>query len=51
LHNEEVLNLYPSPDIVIIIKSKRMRWAGHVTCMEVKRNACRVLVKKPKGKR
>jgi hypothetical protein len=30
LHNEELHNLYSSPDIVIMIKSKRMRWAGHV---------------------
>jgi hypothetical protein len=33
LHNEELYNLYSSPDIVRIIKSRRMRWAGHVACM------------------
>jgi hypothetical protein len=31
LHNEELLNLYSSPSIIRIIKSRRMRWAGHVT--------------------
>jgi hypothetical protein len=33
LRNEEPHNLYPSPNIIRIITSKRMRWAGHVTCM------------------
>jgi hypothetical protein len=31
LHNEELRDLYPSPSVIIIIKSRRMRWAGHVT--------------------
>jgi hypothetical protein len=51
LHSEELLNLYSSPNIIRIIKSRRMRWAGHVTCMGDKRNAYRVLVGKPEGKR
>ena len=37
LHNEELNNLYSSPNIVRVIKSIRMRWAGHVTCMGGKR--------------
>jgi hypothetical protein len=38
LHNEELHNLYTSPSIIRIIKSRRMRWAGHVARMEEKRN-------------
>jgi hypothetical protein len=48
LHNEELHNLYPSPSIIRIIKSRRMRWAGHVARMGEKRNACRLLVRKPR---
>jgi hypothetical protein len=51
LHNEELRDLYSSPSIIRIIKSRRMRWAGHVARMGKKRNACRFLVRKPKGKR
>jgi hypothetical protein len=53
LHNEELHNLYSSPSIITcrIIKSKRMRWAGHVARMGEKRNAYRILVGEPKGKR
>jgi hypothetical protein len=51
LHNEELRDLYSSPSIIRIIKSRRMRWAGHVTRIGDKRNACRLLVGKPKGKR
>jgi hypothetical protein len=43
--------LYSSPSIIRIIKSRRMRWAGHVTRMGEKRNAYRLLVVKPEGKR
>jgi hypothetical protein len=43
--------LYSSPSIIRIIKSRRMRWAGHVTRMGEKRNACRLLVGKPEGRR
>jgi hypothetical protein len=51
LHNEELRNLYSSPNIIRIIKSRRMRWAGHVARMGEKRNAYRILVGKPGGKR
>jgi hypothetical protein len=51
LHNEELHDLYSSPNIIRIIKSRRMRWAGHVTRMGEKRNAYRLLVGKPEGKR
>jgi hypothetical protein len=50
LHNEELRDLYSSPSIIRIIKSKRMRWAGHVARMGKKRNAYRLLVGKPEGK-
>jgi hypothetical protein len=51
LHNGELHNLYSSPDIIRQIKSRRMRWAGHVACMGEGRNVYRVLVGKPKGRR
>jgi hypothetical protein len=51
LHNEELRDLYSSPSIIRIIMSRRMRWAGHVARMGEKRNAYRLLVGKPKGKR
>jgi hypothetical protein len=51
LHNEELHNLYSSPSIIRIIKSRRMKWAGHVARMGKKRNVCRLLVGKPVGKR
>jgi hypothetical protein len=51
LHNGELHNLYSSPDIFRQIKSRRMRWVGHVTCMGEGRNVYRVLVGKPEGKR
>jgi hypothetical protein len=49
LHNEELRDLYSSPNIVRIIKS-RMRWVGHVARMGEKRNAYRLLVRMPEGK-
>ena len=51
LHNEELNDLYSSPNIVLVIKSRRMRWAGHVACMGDERGVYRVLVGKPEGKR
>jgi hypothetical protein len=51
LHNEELHDLYSSSNIIRIIKSRRMRWSGHVARMGEKRNAYRVLVGKPEGKR
>jgi hypothetical protein len=51
LHNEELHNLYSSPSIIRIIKSRRMRWAGHVARMGEKRNVYGLLVEKPEGKR
>jgi hypothetical protein len=51
LHNEELHNLYCSPSVIRMIKSRRMRWVGHVARMGAKRNAYRILVGKPEGKR
>jgi hypothetical protein len=51
LHNEELHDLYSSPNIIRIIKSRRMRWAGHVAQMGEKRNVYRLLVGKPEEKR
>ena len=51
LHNEELDDLYSSPNIVWVIKSRRIRWAGHVVQMGEKRGVYRVLVGKPEGKR
>jgi hypothetical protein len=51
LRNEELRELYFSPRISRIIKSRRMRWTDHVARMGEKRNACRLLVGKPEGKR
>ena len=51
LHNEELNDLYSSPYTVRVIKSRRMRWAGHVTRTEEGRGVHKVLVGKPEGKR
>jgi hypothetical protein len=51
LHNEELRYLYSSPSIIRTIKSRRMRYAGHVAQMGEKRNAYRLLVGKPEGNR
>ena len=50
LHNEELNDLYSSHNIVQVIKSRRMRWVGHVARMGEERGAYRVLVGKPEGK-
>jgi hypothetical protein len=51
LPNEELHNLYSPPNISGIIKSKRMRWAGHVMCISEMRNVYKILVGKLEGKR
>jgi len=51
LHNEELNDLYSLPNIVRVVKLRRMRWAGHVACMGEDRGVHRVLVGKPEGKR
>ncbi|KAJ4436590.1 hypothetical protein ANN_16623 [Periplaneta americana] len=51
LHNAELHALYSSPDIIRNIKSRRLRWAGHVARMDKSRNAYRLLVGRPEGKR
>jgi hypothetical protein len=50
-NNEELHNLYSSPDIIRQVKSRRMRWAGHVARMGEERKVYKVLVGKPEGKR
>ena len=50
-YNEELNDLYSSPNIVWVIKSKRMRWAGHVARMGEERGVCTVLVGKSELKR
>ena len=49
LHNEELNDLYFSPNTVQVIKSRRMRWAGHTARMGERRGVYRVLVAKPEG--
>ena len=51
LHNEELRDLYSLPNIVRVVKSRRMRWAWHVARMGEGRGVHRVLVGKPEGKR
>jgi len=51
LHNEELNDLYSSPNIVQVIKSRRMRWAGHVARMGEERGMYRILVGKPEGRK
>jgi hypothetical protein len=51
LHNDELHNLYSSPNIVRVIKSRRMRWAGHVARMGEGRGVYIILVARPEGKR
>jgi hypothetical protein len=50
LHNEELHNLHSSPSMVRMVKSSRMRWAGHIARMGETRNTYRILVKKPERK-
>jgi hypothetical protein len=51
LHNEELHNLYSSPSIIRVIESRRMRWVGYAARIGERRNAYRILVEKPEGKR
>jgi hypothetical protein len=51
LHNEELHNFYPSPNIIRVIISRRMRWVGHVAHTGWMRNAYKILFRKPEGKR
>jgi hypothetical protein len=51
LHNEELHNLYSSPNIIRMTKARRMGWAGHVARMGETRNVYRILVGKPEGRR
>jgi hypothetical protein len=51
LHNEELHNLYSSPDIIRQTKSRRMRWVGYMARMGGKRKVYKVLVGNPEGKR
>jgi hypothetical protein len=51
LHNEELHYLYSSPDIIRQVKSRRMRWAGHVARLVEERKVYKVFVGKPEGKR
>jgi hypothetical protein len=51
VYNEELHDLYSSPSIIRMIKSRRMRWTGHVPRLKETRNAYRILVNKPGGKR
>jgi hypothetical protein len=51
LHNEELCDLYASPNTARVIKSGRLRWVGHVVCMGEMRNLYKILFAKPEGKR
>jgi hypothetical protein len=51
LHNEELHNLYSSPDIMRQVKSRQMRWVGHVARMGEERKVYKVLLGKPEGNR
>jgi hypothetical protein len=51
LHNDMLRGLYSSLSVIRMIKSRRMRWAGFVAGIGEKRNACRLLIRKPEGKR
>jgi hypothetical protein len=51
LHNVELRNFYSSPSVIRMIKTRRMRWAGHVARIWENRNAYRILVGKTEGRR
>jgi hypothetical protein len=50
-HNDELNNVYSSPDIIWVVESRRMRWVRHVARIGEKRGACRILVGRPEGRR
>jgi hypothetical protein len=50
LHNDDLHNLYPSPGIIRMMKSRRIRWVWNIACVREKRNAYRFLVGSPEGK-
>jgi hypothetical protein len=50
LHSEELHNLFVSPNVITVIKSRRMRWVGHAAQMEEMRNACNSFVRRPEEK-
>jgi hypothetical protein len=51
LHNEGLCNLCASPNIITVIKTRRMEWAWHVTCVGEMRNAYKIYIGKPEGKK
>jgi hypothetical protein len=51
VNNDELNGLYSSPNIIRVIKSRRMRWMGHVACMGKERSVYRVLIGRVKGER
>jgi hypothetical protein len=51
LHDEEIYDLYSSPNVIQVIKSRRMRWTGHVAYRVERKGTYRVLVGRPEGKR
>jgi hypothetical protein len=51
LHDEELYDMYCSPNVILVIKSRRMRWAGHVARIGDGKGACRILVGRSDGKR
>ena len=51
MHNTEAYALYSSPNIILVIKSRRLRWDGHVARMKARRGAYRILIEKPEGRR
>jgi hypothetical protein len=51
MHNEELFKLYASPNITTVVKSRTMRWSGHVARMGQIRRAYDIFIEKPKGKR
>jgi hypothetical protein len=51
MHNEEVYDLYCSPNTILVVESRRMRWAGNVACVGEGKGGYRVLVARPEGNR